>query len=87
MEEYDILVENLRKKGLSYSEIFKLTQKGSIFSIPIEILKNRQLGSLQAIVVWLKDEKGLGFSEIGKLLSRDNRTIWTTYHKAKEKLE
>jgi len=86
-DEFDIIVENLRKKGLSYSEIFKLMQKDSVNSIPIEILQNRKLGALQSVTVYLKDEKKLGFNEIAKMLKRDNRTIWTTYHQAKKKLK
>jgi len=86
IEEIDTIVENLRKKGFSYYEIFKLTQKDSLDSIPIEVLQNRKLGMLQSITVYLKDEKKLEFSEIAKLLKRDNRTIWSTYHKAQKKL-
>ena len=86
-EEIDTIVENLRKKGFSYSEIFKLMQKDSLDSIPIEILKNRKLGMLQSVTVYLKDNKNLSFSKISKMLKRDNRTIWTTYKKAKERLK
>jgi len=87
VEEIDNLVENLRKKGFSYSEIFKLMQKDSLDSIPIEVLQNRKLGSLQSIVVYFKDKKKLTFHQIAVLLKRNDRTIWTTYNKAKKKLK
>jgi len=87
VEEIDNLVENLRKKGFSYSEIFKLMQKDSLDSVPIEVLQNRKLGSLQSIVVYFKDKKKLSFHKIAVLLKRDDRTIWATYNKAKKKLK
>lgn len=86
-KQIDTIVENLCKKGLSYSEIFHLMQKDSIDSIPINILKNRNLGMLESTVCYLKDEKELKYSQIAKLLCRDQRTIWATYNKAKKKLK
>ena len=85
--ELDTIVENLRKKGLSYSDIFEMMKKDTVDSIPLSILQNRKLGALQAVTIYLKDEKKLGFNDIAKLLKRDNRTIWTTYHQAKKKLK
>ena len=85
--ELDIIVENLRKKGLSYSEIFEMMKEDNLDSIPIAILQNRKLGVLQSIVIYLKDEKKLSFHDIAKLLKRDDRTIWTTYKQAKKKLK
>jgi len=86
-QEVDTIVENLRAKGYSYSDIFKLMQKQTTDEIPIEVLQNRRLGVLQAVTVYLKDKKKLSFHNIAELLKRDDRTIWTTYHKAKGKLK
>ena len=36
---------------------------------------------------FIKDEKQLTFHQIAVLLKRDDRTIWTTYQKAKNKLK
>lgn len=87
------LIENLRNiYGISFDEILKLTSEvkkdeEKKYLIPIEVLKNRDLGALESITVYLKDEKEMKFSEIAKALDRDDRTIWATYHKAKEKLK
>ena len=56
-------------------------------NIPSFIFRNRDLAALEAIVVYLKDSQGMTFAQIAKLLNRDDRTIWTTYTRAKKKLE
>ena len=54
--------------------------------IPLSIFSNDKLSSLENITKFLKENRGKNFSQIGQLLSRDPRTIWTTYEKAKKKL-
>ena len=54
-------------------------------SIPIRILRDRSLSVLETIVEFLKEEKELSFHEIGVLLDRDERNIWTVYNRAKKK--
>lgn len=54
--------------------------------IPVGIFANDILGSLEAIVKYLKEELKLRFSKIGKLLNRSNKTIWATYHNAVRKM-
>jgi hypothetical protein len=56
-------------------------------NLPITIFTNRKLGMLESAVVYLSEEKKLSFNQIAKLLNRDNRTIWSTYHKARGKLK
>ena len=56
-------------------------------SIPIRILRDRSLSVLETIVEFLKEEKELSFHEIGVLLNRDERNIWTVYNRAKKKRE
>jgi len=56
-----------------------------IIKIPSSILKDRSLSVLEAIVEYLREEKGLTFHRIAVLLNRDDRTIWTAYRRAKEK--
>ena len=55
-------------------------------SIPVGIFANDVLGSLEAIVKYLKEELKLKFSKIGRLLNRSNKTIWATYHNAAKKM-
>ena len=55
-------------------------------SVPIGIFDNDSLGSLEAVVKYLKEELKLKFFKIAKLLNRSNKTIWATYHNAVKKI-
>ena len=63
----------------------KLPVKESKFLIPISIFKNRKLSVLEALVSYLKDKFNLRYSQIAVLLARDERNIWTVYHRSKKK--
>jgi len=52
--------------------------------VPISIFKNRKLTTLESVIIYLK-EKEMRYSEIAKLLDRDQRNVWTIYSKAKSK--
>jgi len=51
----------------------------SQYSIPVSILKNRNLSVLENIVFYLKQFHNLTYNEISKLIKRDERTIWTVW--------
>ena len=55
-------------------------------NIPSFVFRDRNLAALEAIVVYLKDSQGMTYAQIARLLNRDDRTIWTTYTRAKKKL-
>jgi DNA-directed RNA polymerase specialized sigma24 family protein len=55
-------------------------------NIPSFVFHNRSLGSLEAVVVYLRETQGLNYAQIARLLNRDDRTIWTTYCRAAHKL-
>jgi DNA-binding CsgD family transcriptional regulator len=55
--------------------------------VPIDCVCKAKLSALESIVVYLKEDKSLRYSEIGEVLHRDPRTIWTTYKRAKKKDE
>ena len=57
-----------------------------ISSIPIEVIQNRSLSLLESIVRFLKEKERMNFHDIGLLLNRDERNIWTVYSRAKEKV-
>lgn len=61
-------------------------QQERYVNIPTFIFKDRTLAALESLVVYLKDTQGLTYAQIAKLLNRDDRTIWTTYARAKKKL-
>jgi hypothetical protein len=57
----------------------------SSVSIPSYVFRDRTLKPLEAICEYLKEHEGLTIHQIAKLLNRDDRTIWTVYHRAKVK--
>ena len=60
-------------------------RKEMILEIPLRILQDRQVAVLEAIVEYLREEKGLTFHRIAVLLNRDDRTIWTAYSRVRKK--
>ena len=57
----------------------------SPYSIPVSILKDRNLSVLENVVSYLKDTFGLAYHKVAVLLNRNDRTIWTVYQRAKKK--
>ena len=53
--------------------------------IPISIFTNRKLGLLEALTKYLKEDVEMTNHQIAGALNRDNRTIWTSYSRAKKK--
>jgi len=68
-----------KKKVSSFSP-----SKDSLF-IPLFIFQDRTLGVLEALSKHLKEQHFLKFSQIATLLGKNDRTIWTAYHRAKKK--
>ncbi len=71
--------KNAAKK---YPRIFR--PEDTEYNIPINILKD-DLSILEATAVYLKEEHKLSYHDIGELLHRNERTIWTVYHRAQKK--
>jgi hypothetical protein len=69
---------------LTEHDVFELCTKDHGLGIPASILSGEQ-SPLEAVVMYLKIEQSLSFSEIAALLDRDDRTIWTTFNNAKRK--
>jgi hypothetical protein len=53
--------------------------------VPLNIFEDRRLSSLEALVEYLKEKRHLTLHQIAVMLNRDDRTIWTTYNRAKQK--
>ena len=82
--DLDLFISNIQEKfNISKDEIAKLSDVSKI-TIPLTIFR-KDLGMLESIVLYLKDDKGLGFKTIAKLLKREYQTIWSSYNKAKKK--
>lgn len=56
-------------------------------NIPIKVLSTRKFSILESSIGYLKEIHNLKFSEISKLFSLDQRTIWTCYNRYKKKME
>jgi len=80
-----------RDHQLSASEILNvLGEKRAVAEVsetyvPIAVFSSR-LSCLEAIVKYLKENKARTFHDIGKLLKRNERSIWKTYQNAKSKV-
>jgi len=61
------------------------TDIGNAVDIPIEIFRDRKFAPLERITSHLKDAASMSFHEIAVLLNRDDRTIWTCYHRSQKK--
>ena len=54
-------------------------------TIPLEILKLKNLSSLEAITKYLRENKNKSYKEIGELLKRKHSSLPNSYKQAKEK--
>ena len=73
-------IYNKTKK--KYSKKFVVEK--SELEIPVSIF-NDKLSALESLVYYLHDELNLKFSQIAKLIHRDQRTIWVSYSRARKK--
>lgn len=63
----------------------RLAFKETPIQVPLSIFKHESLSSLEALVRFLKGT-GMNYAEIARLLNRDQRTVWTAYSRANNKL-
>ncbi len=83
----------LKRKRLEYyqsklNEAKKLVGESDTprsISVPSYIFSDRSVSFLEAVIEYLKDNRGLKYSQIARLLNRDDRTVWTSYKRAKTK--
>lgn len=64
----------------------QMPKKNSKYAIPLKVFSSQKLSAMEALVHYMKSTYNLKFSEIGKLTHRNERTIWTSYDRAKKKL-
>jgi DNA-binding NarL/FixJ family response regulator len=53
--------------------------------VPTTIFCDRSLSFLEALVEYLKEQLNLSYQEIAVMTNRDERNIWTLYHRAEQK--
>mgnify|MGYP000235856393 CR=1 FL=1 len=81
-----ILDEISREERIEKRDILEMLKESKDISVPLGVFTHRQLGILEAVVKYLKEEKKKTITEIAAVLKRDKRTIWSTYDSAREKL-
>jgi hypothetical protein len=77
------------EKSISGFEKFleeKYQKEDIQFNFPINIFCE-QLTPFESLVKFLFEQEKLGFSDIGQLLRKDRRVVWTTYKRASEKFK
>jgi len=65
----------------------KLTVDEPNIWLPISIFSKNENGPLETIATYLKDNLNMRFSEIARILNRDNRSVWASYNKVKKKYQ
>jgi hypothetical protein len=67
----------------SFIDVYKEErQKSQKPSVPLPLFADSDLGILEVIVKYTKENLTLTYSQIAVIINRDQRTVWTTYHKA-----
>ncbi len=83
------LKRKIQKKALTKEELGVLEKLGfkskDSIKIPVSALSQRPISILEGVVFYLKQNFGFRYHEIAVLLRRDDRTIWTVYHRAEKK--
>ncbi|MBD3248821.1 hypothetical protein GF336_02135 [Candidatus Woesearchaeota archaeon] len=64
----------------------KLKAEETRYNIPVSAL-NTNLSILESTVTYLKDNYDLSYHDIGDIIQRDEKTIWTVHNRAKNKLK
>ncbi len=86
-EMVETIVEKLKKKyNLTRNEFLEIIKAREGITIPITIF-TKELGGLEAVTKYMKENMKMNYREIAKELRRDERTIWTAYKKTTEKQE
>lgn len=88
LDAVDVFIQGIAEKHeLSFEEILNLLKGKPIqistdILIPTFIFRNKNLGILESVVKYLKEEHKLAYHQIAIILKRDDRVIWVTYNKA-----
>jgi hypothetical protein len=83
----ELIGRDLRTIWLTYKRVEKMPLpmfREPSLSVPISIFKNDRFSALEALVSFLR-KLDLSYSQISKLIARDQRTVWTVYNRAVKK--
>ena len=79
-----IMKEMGEKEKVSKKEIIEILELRQKETVPATIF-TKELGGLEALCKYMKENLKMSYHEIAKELLRDDRTIWTSYNKAMKK--
>ena len=94
----DILDKKLKERyELGLNDLLDIAKKRTLrkepqkeikkeVKIPLEVFKQK-IGVAESICKYLKENNGLKFSQISRIVGRDQRTIWNNYRNAARKME
>lgn len=80
----EVVGEINRQYNLTPLQLLEIVQEE--LHIPLVLFNDRRLGVLETLVKYMKENLGMKYVEIARILNRDNRTIWATYDKATKKV-
>ncbi len=83
-EEIRELIKQLQTKLVNATQLQSVIST-STDTIPLQIFST-SLAPAEAVVKYLKENNQLSYHEIGVALNRDERGIWGTYHRSKQKM-
>ena len=79
----------LEKNDISFSKLVEILRQKrgekAIVKVPCCIFKERSLGILEALTIYLKEKLNLSYSDIASLLNRNHSPVWMSYNNAKKK--
>ena len=87
----EVLDEKLAEKyGVGLDEVLatiraKKSRGAEEVKVPIDIFR-QETGAAESLCKYLKENKGLNFSEIARAINRDPRTVWINYTNAVRKV-
>lgn len=88
-EFFEKLIHELKYKHLATDkeivDMFSSKPSEKSYDLPVSIFNNKELSALETITKYLKENLELRYTDIAKLLNRDQRTIWVTYNNSKKK--
>ena len=89
LDALNVFIENTAEKySISFDEILYRLRKKEVETdivIPSFILRDGNLGILEAVTKYLKEEIKLTYHKIAVVLNRDDRVVWVTCSKAMKK--
>ena len=86
VDMFSQITERLKQKyNYSDEEILGLSNSENEVYVPVTIFSGK-LSPAEALAKYLKENHGLGYAEISKLIGRDERGVWANYKRAIKKM-